>query len=34
VINMRGEVIGINSQIFTTSGSYAGISFAIRSTRR
>jgi serine protease Do len=26
---MRGEVIGINSQIFTTSGSYAGISFAI-----
>jgi serine protease Do len=29
LINMRGEVIGINSQIFTTSGSYAGISFAI-----
>ena len=26
---MRGEVVGINSQIFTTSGSYAGISFAI-----
>ncbi len=24
-----GEVVGINSQIFTTSGSYAGISFAI-----
>jgi len=29
LINMRGEVVGINSQIFTTSGSYAGISFAI-----
>jgi len=29
LINMKGEVIGINSQIFTTSGSYAGISFAI-----
>ncbi|HTT12763.1 MAG TPA: DegQ family serine endoprotease [Burkholderiaceae bacterium] len=29
LINMRGEVIGINSQIFTTSGSYAGIAFAI-----
>jgi serine protease Do len=29
LINIRGEVVGINSQIFTTSGSYAGISFAI-----
>jgi serine protease Do len=29
LLNMRGEVIGINSQIFTTSGAYAGISFAI-----
>ena len=29
LINVRGEVVGINSQIFTTSGSYAGISFAI-----
>jgi serine protease Do len=29
LINERGEVVGINSQIFTTSGSYAGISFAI-----
>ncbi|MGB3428137.1 MAG: DegQ family serine endoprotease [Burkholderiaceae bacterium] len=29
LINMRGEVIGINSQIFTTSGAFAGISFAI-----
>jgi serine protease Do len=29
LINLRGEVVGINSQIFTTSGSYAGISFAI-----
>jgi serine protease Do len=26
---MRGEVVGINSQIFTTSGAYNGISFAI-----
>lgn len=29
LINMRGEVVGINSQIFTTSGSFAGISLAI-----
>jgi serine protease Do len=29
LINMRGEVIGINSQIFTTSGGFNGISFAI-----
>jgi serine protease Do len=29
LINVHGEVVGINSQIFTTSGSYAGISFAI-----
>ena len=29
LINMRGEVVGINSQIFTTSGAYNGISFAI-----
>ncbi len=29
LINMHGEVVGINSQIFTTSGAYAGISFAI-----
>jgi len=29
LLNMRGEVIGINSQIFTTSGGYNGISFAI-----
>ncbi len=29
LINMRGEVVGVNSQIFTTSGAYAGISFAI-----
>jgi serine protease Do len=29
LINLRGEVVGINSQIFTTSGAYAGISFAI-----
>ena len=29
LLNMRGEVVGINSQIFTTSGGYNGISFAI-----
>jgi len=29
LINMRGEVVGINSQIFTISGAYQGISFAI-----
>jgi serine protease Do len=29
LINMRGEVVGINSQIFTTSGAFSGISFAI-----
>jgi serine protease Do len=29
LINMRGEVIGINSQIATQSGGYNGISFAV-----
>ncbi|MES3024208.1 MAG: Do family serine endopeptidase [Pseudomonadota bacterium] len=29
LINMRGEVIGINSQIATMSGAYNGISFAV-----
>jgi len=29
LINMKGEVIGINSQIATLSGGYNGISFAI-----
>jgi len=29
LINMRGEVIGINSQIATLSGAYNGISFAV-----
>jgi serine protease Do len=29
MINMRGEVIGINSQIATLSGGYNGISFAV-----
>lgn len=29
LINQRGEVVGVNSQIFTTSGGYNGISFAI-----
>jgi serine protease Do len=29
LINMQGEVIGINSQIFSSSGGYQGLSFAI-----
>ena len=29
LINMRGEVIGINSQIYSRTGSFAGISFSI-----
>jgi serine protease Do len=29
LINMRGEVVGINSQIATLSGGYNGISFAV-----
>lgn len=29
LINMRGEVVGINSQIFSKSGGYMGLSFAI-----
>ncbi|WP_225721182.1 DegQ family serine endoprotease [Candidatus Vallotiella sp. (ex Adelges kitamiensis)] len=29
LINMRGEVIGINSQIYSRTGGYMGISFAI-----
>jgi serine protease Do len=29
LVNMRGEVIGINSQIYSQSGGYMGISFAI-----
>ena len=29
LINTRGEVVGINSQIFSASGGYMGISFAI-----
>ena len=29
LINMRGEVIGINSQIYSQSGGFMGISFAI-----
>ena len=29
LLNMRGEVIGINSQIFSRTGSFMGISFAI-----
>lgn len=29
LINLRGEVVGINSQIYTRTGSFAGISFAI-----
>ena len=29
LFNMRGEVIGINSQIYTRSGGYQGVSFSI-----
>jgi len=29
LLNMRGEVVGINSQIFSRTGSFMGISFAI-----
>ena len=29
LLNVRGEVIGINSQIFSNSGGYQGVSFAI-----
>ena len=29
LFNMHGEVVGINSQIFSRTGGYMGISFAI-----
>ncbi len=29
LFNMQGEVVGVNSQIFTRSGGYMGLSFAI-----
>ncbi len=29
LLNTRGEVVGINSQIFSSSGGYEGVSFAI-----
>ena len=29
LINLKGEIVGINSLIFTNSGSYSGIGFAI-----
>lgn len=29
LINMRGEVVGVNSQIYSRSGGYVGISFSI-----
>ena len=29
LINMRGEVVGINSQIYSQTGGYQGVSFAI-----
>lgn len=32
LVNMRGEVIGINSQIATSTGDYNGIGFALPST--
>jgi S1-C subfamily serine protease len=32
LLNMRGEVIGINSAIFSTTGQFAGVGFAIPSS--
>jgi serine protease Do len=32
LLNLRGEIIGINSAIYSRTGSWAGISFAIPST--
>jgi len=29
LINLRGEVVGINSQIYSRTGGYMGVSFAI-----
>ena len=29
LLNTHGEVVGINSQIFSNSGGYMGVSFAI-----
>jgi len=29
LFNLKGEVVGINSQIYSRSGGYQGISFAI-----
>ena len=29
LFNMRGEVVGINSQIYSRTGGYQGVSFAI-----
>ena len=29
LFNMRGEVVGINSQIYSRTGGYMGVSFAI-----
>src|SRR5207247_3243642 len=32
LVNMRGEVIGMNSQIATSTGDYNGIGFALQAT--
>lgn len=32
LVNMKGEVVGINVSIFTNTGSYAGVGFAIPSS--
>lgn len=32
LVNLRGELVGINSAIYSNTGSYAGFSFAIPST--
>jgi serine protease Do len=34
LFNMRGEVIGVNSQIYSRTGGFMGLSFAIPPTSR
>jgi len=31
-VNLRGEVVGMNTAIATRTGGYQGVGFAIRST--
>jgi len=34
LVNVKGELVGINTAIFSTSGGYQGIGFAIRAAWR